>query len=1229
MNCPNCQTTNPTGARFCFNCGNALVVECANCGSNLPAEARFCMNCGYPVAGPGKEEVVSTVSEKAPPVMGSTQSSAGLLSRYIPKELLSKMEAARGAGVMESERRIVTMLFCDVKGSTSAASELDPEDWATIINGAFEHMIQPVYRYEGTVARLMGDGLLAFFGAPIAHEDDPQRAVMVGMEILKAIGSYCTVVNQQWGLTLDVRVGINTGLVVVGAVGSDLRMEYTALGDAINLAARMEQTALPGTVQIAEPTYKLVKPLFDFEVLGGIEIKGKKEPVNAYRVLGAKVQPGRLRGIEGLDAPLIGREAPMTALQSGLSRLQENAGQIFSVIAEAGIGKSRLVAELHKDMQADNELNLLWLEGHSFSYETNTPFAPWIDMFSTFFRLEPDQTDEAQYAQIKTRLEAYYPGQSETVAPFFATMLGLKPDLDDAERVKYLQPPQLRAMIFNSVRTLIEDLVTKQRVALFLDDLHWIDPTSFELLMSLLPLTERSALMIIAAFRPRRQELSWSFHQAGERDFHHRYQAIHLSPLDDNQSRQLITSLLHIEDLPQSVRQIILKKTDGNPFFVEEVIRSLLDRGLVIREDGHWRATQEIKDIALPDTLVGVITSRLDQLDESVKGVLQGAAVLGREFSGDILARVLESNGWLDTHMAELVRKELVREKSKQPTKTYIFKHVLTQEAAYSSILLSKRRELHSRTAQALIQVQPDSVGEIARHLVEARQPNQALPYLVQAGDRAARAYATAEAIDFYQQALKLGRNLDQSEILGRAYEGLGQVLTFAQQIPEAEKTYNEMLQLSENIPDSSMQISALNKLASLAALYKGQFQEADQLLVRADKLSKQHNDTSGVAESALIRCQMCTAQADFDSVLLHMGELVEIAEQLGSREYLATGLEHISSSLLYLTRFDEAFEKAQETLRISREVGNREHEAWVLSLTLPLCYIREGDFEAAQDSLKEGLQVATKIGAIASIIIANWLLAEVARWLGEYQRALEYGNRAVQTALPVEEYMPFLLVPPLGTLGTVYLEISAQFMDKVFEFHRHALRLLESPAAAMTGGTAWADVGHCAIEIGDLELAEQVFQKGLNHMTMLSMLERPRHLAGYGLLACAQGKLDEALALVEQAQDYARERGMRHLYPLTSLAAGQVHLARNDVDQALVSFKQAETFAAELKMRPMLWQACIWEAQALTKAGSQEKAQAKRDQARIVIDEIAGLFQDDELRAAYKKNIQNRLATG
>lgn len=1152
--------------------------------------------------------------------------SEDILQRFIPKELLAKLEDARASGMVTGERRVVTILFCDIKGSTSVAADLDPEDWAEIVNGAFECMIRPVYKYEGTVARLMGDGLLAFFGAPIAHEDDPQRAVLAGLEISEAIQNYSESVRTRWNSDLEVRVGINTGLVVVGTVGSDLRLEYTALGDAINMAARMEQTASPGSVQIAEPTYRLVAPLFEFESIEDLAVKGRELPIRAYRVLGLKAVPGSLRGISGLKAPLVGRAEALAVLLTALEELKSGTGQIVSLIGEAGIGKSRLIQELHALLSQEESPSILWIEAHTRSYEHGTPYALFIDLFNRLFELHPGQSDEDRLNRMQAVLKEVAGDVGENLAPFLAYLLGLQLNPESAEQVKYMHPPQLRGRIFQSVRQLFEKLLVQHPLILVVDDLHWADPTSIELLHSLLPLIDVTPLMIVAAYRPRREELSWGFHEAVQREYHHRSTLIELEPLDLKESRHLIASLLEIEDLPEKIRQLILKKAEGNPFFMEEIIRSLLDQGLIFRDNGHWRAKAEIQVIAIPNTLNGVITARLDRLAEPTRRVLQAASVLGREFSTRILTSILNDADSSLQELSELQRRDLILEMSRYPQPTFLFKHALTQEAVYNSLLLSNRRDLHKRAAEAIITLQPEQVGEIAQHLIEARQFSRALPYLIEAGRLAMQAYATHEASQFFRKALDFKDSADEPRLIRAAYEGLGSVLTFASEFLEAEQVYQEMLNLAETRQDVPMQISALNKLGALYALSMGQFREGEVYLDRAEELTRRHEEKSFIPEAALIRCQICTAQADFEHVVMYMGEVVEVAEELGNTEDVILGLEHVATSLALMTHFEEAREKAEQALKLARELGNREHEATLLTSTLPIILIRDGNFEAARAALQEGLEIARRIGAIAPQAEGGWLLAEIARERGEYEQALEYGHLALSAALSVEEFMPFEVVPPLSILGSIYLEISLQFRDKVTEFHHHALRLLETPAGAMTGGTAWADLGFCALTLGDVQLADESIQKGLHFPTMFSLLERARLLAGAALIARTQGELDQARLLIEEATTYAQERAMRNISPLLSLVMGKIYLAGGELEVALEAFREAETEAMHLIMRPLIWQARASAAETLAKLGHLEEAESMLAAARAMTDEIASLFQDRILREAFEDNIATRL---
>ncbi|HEY1410201.1 MAG TPA: adenylate/guanylate cyclase domain-containing protein, partial [Promineifilum sp.] len=969
---------------------------------------------------------------------------------------MRKLESAREVGQMAGERRVVTMLFCDVKGSTAAAARFDPEEWAEIINGAFARMIEPVYQYEGTVARLMGDGLLAFFGAPIAHEDDPQRAILAGLGVLEGIRDYRAELQRRWGIELDVRVGVNTGLVVVGAVGSDLRMEYSALGNAINLAARMEQTALPNTVQIADPTYRLVAPLFDVEVVDALEVKGVEEPVPAYRVLGRRLVPGSLRGIAGLASPMVGREAELAALAGALDEVSRGEGHIVSITGEAGLGKSRLVAEALRGAAQGRPLR--WLEGKSQSYETSVPYAPFASVLAQSAGLLDSMTPAERYAELQSQVERLIPGRGEELATLLAQPLDLPVPLESADRIRFLEPPALRSMVFEAVATWIEALAIERPTVLLLDDIHWIDPTSLALLERLLPLTERAPLLLLLAFRPRSGDPSWRFHESASKAFAHRYRRIDLRPLDENHARELVRNLLEIEELPESVRQLILAKSEGNPFFLEEVIRSLLDAGLVVRHGESWRATSEIINLRVPSTLTGVITARLDRLSETDKQVIQAAAVIGREFSSDTLADLLGMPRVPAESLSTLQRRELVRPSSPD---NYIFKHVLTQEAAYESLLLSRRRQLHHRAADSLLKREPDRAAEIARHYLEARQPAKALPHLVEAGKQDARAFAVQEAFEHFTRTLEYEELADVATARA-AYEGAGE-LTSMSDPARALATYERMLASAEARSDVPMTISALNKLGNVSALMLGQFDQAEKYLARAEQLGRDVADPDGIAELSIVRCMMCTFQADFDGVIHYMDGVIDSSLKTGNEHHLSLGLSHTASSLLSLGRFEEAWATAHETLTLARRIGDRAHEVEMLTYVVPFVEWYRGNLDSAIESATEGLTIARRIGSITGMADGEWVIARILTNRGEYEEALAAGRRSLDAALPLEGFVPFYLVHPLSTLGTIYVSISKAFTDKIGEVHRYALRLLELPGGAIGGGTAWAELGWCA----------------------------------------------------------------------------------------------------------------------------------------------------------------------
>jgi class 3 adenylate cyclase len=633
VKCQSCSFENAPDAKFCENCGKPLERACPNCAKPVSAGARFCKNCGFDLAtaAPRRTPARAAVAEN------STQA---LINQYMTKELASKIAAARSGGV-EGERRIVTILFADIKGSTALAEKLDPEDWAEIMNRAFEFLIEPIYRYEGIVARLMGDAILAFFGAPIAHEDDPQRGVLAALAILDGMNTYRERLRADKGLDFGVRIGLNTGLVVAGHIGSDLKAEYTAMGDAINLASRMQTAAEPNTILISENTQRLIARLFEFEDRGQIAVKGKEAPIQTYRPVSERKGATRQRGIAGLQSPMVGRESESAQLLQVLANARAGRGAIVAIIGEAGLGKSRLVAEWRKTALA-GERPARWIEGRCLSFGTSMAHHLSTDILRGVIGAPAGSSEEETHAALKQTVEALLGAETQEVYPFLGHLLGLKLEDEMAARVKYLDGPALQAKYVSAYKRLLATAAQKGPVVIVCEDVHWADPASIELGLQVVPAAAQAPLVFVFVSRPDKDNAGWKLIAQSKEIPGAGAIELHLSPLSENDSRALVNNLLEIEALPESLRQLILAKAEGNPFFVEEVIRMLIDRGGIARQDGKWTVTREITTMEIPDTLQGVLTARIDRLPEEAKRTLQIAAVIGRKFQVRVLEKVLE-----------------------------------------------------------------------------------------------------------------------------------------------------------------------------------------------------------------------------------------------------------------------------------------------------------------------------------------------------------------------------------------------------------------------------------------------------------------------------------------------------------------------------------------------------------------------------------------------------------
>ncbi len=692
-----------------------------------------------------------------------------------------------------SERKLVTIMFADLSGFTALSEKHDPEYVRGLMNDCFNVLVPIVEKYGGVIDKFIGDEIMALFGAPLAHENDAERALRASLEMMDALESF----NHARRLSLGMHFGINTGLVVAGGLGSDGRQQYSVMGDAVNLAARLEDASETGQILIGPNTHRLTAPLFRFEMLAPIRVKGKSEPVAVYRLLEVKSSPGPARGIAGLHSPLVGRQAELETIRQAAGRLQTGDGGILAIVADAGLGKSRLVSEV----RAATEGNIHWVEGRALSYTEGVSYWVARSLLDHLIGVNPDLALVGVGLALRQSIETYLPGRMEDIYPYLARLRDIPLDAESETRFKDLLPETVQNRIRAAFADLLLAFAAQKPLALVWEDLHWADPSSMGLIESLLPLSESAPILHVLVFRPQEGRV-WDWHKKLLGGLGQRYSVMELSPLNPTESAKLVENLLNIENLPDSTRQLILSKSDGNPFFLEELLRSLIDSGLVLLDGDRAVATYDIARLEVPDTLQGVIAARIDRLPQDDKYTLQTASVIGRVFQEMVLSYLLQQAKTdlpVGLALEELQQRELIRWRGELE---YIFKHAITRDVTYNSLLIARRKELHRLTAETLEMLFPDQIDELAPtlayHYEAAESREKAHHYLLAAAERARQTYANDEAIAFYRAAIdQLERTrleLAEPDLLypelANLYEKLGNVFGLTGRVDEAVRAY-------------------------------------------------------------------------------------------------------------------------------------------------------------------------------------------------------------------------------------------------------------------------------------------------------------------------------------------------------------------------------------------------------------------------------------------------------
>jgi class 3 adenylate cyclase/tetratricopeptide (TPR) repeat protein len=1065
-------------------------MNCPRCQMANPEGARFCLNCG------------------------------------------NQLEAQVR---VEGERKYVTVLFADVVDSTGLGERLDPEQVAEIMNGAFAFLNASVKKYDGTIARLLGDAILAFFGAPVAHEDDAERAVRAGLDIQAAAREYAEEVRRNYGVDFKVRVGINTGLAVLAAVGDEIRTEYTAMGDTTNVAARLQSAAEPGTVLISADTYHLVKQLFELRPRGGAMVKGKSAPIVTYEVLAPRAVPGKVRGLEGLASPLVGRAAEFKLVNDKLNEVREGRGAFVAVIGEAGLGKSRLLAEVSESAKSGPQV--AWLEGRALSYEQAVTYFPWRQVIRGAIGAKEGEAPEA--VREKLHSDPACGAMSEGDPQYLEVILSVESDAT-RKAVAALEGDALVEHIAAANRGYLRARANLIPTVIVLDDLHWADTASLDLLLSVAGLVEDLPLLITCLLRPDKDAPSWSATEKARSQVGARYTEILLEPLDAAHSKELLGNLLYIEDLPDSVRRLILNKAEGNPFFVEEVIRTLIDSEYIVQENNHWRATREIVNVSIPDTLTGVLSARIDRLPENTKHVAQTAAVLGRIFAYRALmatcaaAPLPEQIEDVAPHLGVLTYEELVRERVHDPELEYIFKHALTQEAAYELLLIRRRKELHRRAGEVLEELYPEQRGELASalayHFRLGEEWQRAADYAIGAGAQAVKVYAMNEALAYYDEA------------------------------------YESLKKVSDASPE---QLCDVILGWTPAALKLKPYQEVVDRLEEAEKIARELND-----EARLARVLHWIGNAYISNGFPSRGmpalfESYQIAERLGDERLTLFATFWMTAEMIDrdprggLQQMDYVIEAA-------RKYRRREVEAHALAKKA-MAHARLGEFAEARDAVEQAYEASRKADSVVNGADVALMSSQAFLDMGDVRSGLEHSRRGTEQALSANGLECAMYGHYCTGLGNLHSRNPAE-AQRAFE---SALRLLTDNLFELRGSDAMANEVRAGLAIarflgGDTGAINDM-ESALANADAVGDDYTGAFIAqalgeGYTQL----GDFERAKQNLDAALDYYRRNEMKPYVARALQSSATLHEAQGRIAEAERDLAEAERLMEDLSLPPV-----------------------------------------------------------
>jgi predicted ATPase/class 3 adenylate cyclase len=980
MKCPKCESDNREGVNFCEECGAKFEFVCPSCKAKIPLGKKFCGECG---------QNLTHLSAQAPKDFSFDQK-IEKIQKYLPKGLTEKILSQKDR--IEGERKQVTVMFCDMQGFTPLSELLGIEEAYAIIDKVYEILIHKVHDYEGTVNEMTGDGIMALFGAPVALEDAPQRAIRSSLAIHREMAKFSDQFKREKKDVppIKMRIGIHTGPVVVGAVGNDLRVEFKAVGDTVNLASRIEGLADPGSTYITEDTFKLTEGLFRFEALEEKQIKGKKAPIKVYRAIAPSTSRTRfdVSAERGLT-PLVGRERELELLLDGFERAKKGRGQAFSIVSEAGIGKSRLLYEFRKAVAS---ADAMFLEGRCLSYSRGIAYHPVIDILKANFDIRQGDGDLEIRQKVKKGLKIIGLDEASSL-PYLLELLSVK---DSGIDRTPLSPEARKDRILEALKRIVLRGSEVRPLIIAYEDLHWVDKSSEDVLKYILESIPGARVLMIFTYRPE-FVLTW-----GGKSYHSQ---VTLNRLSNRESLSMANYILDTDQIDSDLEDLILDKAEGIPFFIEEFIRSLKELEIIEKSDNRYCLAKDIHDLRLPSTIQDVIMARVDSLPDGAKEVLQTGAAIEREFSYDLIKQGTGlSEKELMSNLSALKDSELLYERGIYPRSIYIFKHALTREVVYNSILSKRKKKLHEKIGNAIEELYKENIhehyGVLSEHFISSENNEKGAQYCRLAGKKAERAASFTNAIEYTQKRIQCLEKLPPKEdVLNRiidARSSLGLYMFQMYYFIEAKEAIEPIMDLAIK----SGYKKKLSQIYTIMGTYKywveEDLQTALKYLEEAFKISEELNNVVSLFFSSGWLGIALSNNCEFEKGLYYLEKTIDINVAADNIWGISTMKSCASMYFYYLSgRINQGYQTSNEAMRLAEKSGDIFSKA-IAYTSHGISLYGKGFLGKATECILKGADFCEKINLLQWNGFAQFNLGEIYYDIGEYQKSEEHYDKAI-----------------------------------------------------------------------------------------------------------------------------------------------------------------------------------------------------------------------------------------